>query len=159
MHEFTFYMAEVSIEVFTKVMIHIVVSRDVTPCSLVRGYRPYTLKPSRWGQHIPPKYQHYLQYYTAVKTQKTTFWTVIFLENSVMFGLLNVFRLNCALDKIYYSVKGEFCTSYNFNFNFNFISFPLIPIGLSQPKDIEQVKNTYIYIQIDWRNTTLTLQN
>jgi hypothetical protein len=32
-----------------------------------------------------------------------------------------------------------------FNFNFNFISFPLILIGLSQPKDIEQVKNTYIY--------------
>jgi hypothetical protein len=31
------------------------------------------------------------------------------------------------------------------NFNFNFISFPLILIGLSQPKDIEQVKNTYIY--------------
>jgi hypothetical protein len=33
----------------------------------------------------------------------------------------------------------------DFNFNFNFISFPLILIGLSQPKDIEQVKNTYIY--------------
>jgi hypothetical protein len=30
---------------------------------------------------------------------------------------------------------------FNF-FNFNFISFPLILIGLSQPKDIEQVKNT-----------------
>jgi hypothetical protein len=35
--------------------------------------------------------------------------------------------------------------SVNFNFNFNFISVPLILIGLSQPKDIEQVKNTYIY--------------
>jgi hypothetical protein len=27
-----------------------------------------------------------------------------------MFVLLNIFGLNCIFDKIYYSVKGEFCT-------------------------------------------------
>jgi hypothetical protein len=48
-----------------------------------------------------------------------------------------VIRAYCSVYSRYYATT--------FNFNFNFISFPLILIGLSQPKDIEQVKNTYIY--------------
>jgi hypothetical protein len=44
MHEFTFYMVEINIEIFTTLMLHIGVFSDVTLCNLVGGYKPYTLK-------------------------------------------------------------------------------------------------------------------